>query len=109
HVGRILLFDRMQAGLFTSSDLVAYIDLRGGVFADQYDGQTGTDALGSEGLHTLCDFFADALRQGGAVDDACALDGGYRRVLQGHACASGFASATFIRSATVVTSSFSMM
>src|SRR5690606_28820724 len=97
-VGRVLLPDRMQAGLLAGGDLVAHVDLRGGVIAHQHDRQAGTYALGRQRLHALGDFFANALRQGGAVDDAC-----------GHAWASGLARATFIRSATVVTSSFSMM
>src|SRR5690606_31228746 len=87
----------MQSGLFAGGRLVAHIDLRGGVFADQHDRQPGGDAARLEFGHALTDLRLDLVGKRLAVDDA-----------SGHATPS-FVSAIFIRSATVVTSSFSMM
>src|SRR5690606_23377820 len=88
----------MQAGLFTGRRLVAHIDLRGGVFSHEYDGQARLQALSTQCLHTFGHFGAHGGGQRLAVDDSC-----------GHAIPSGLVRAIFIRSATVVTSSFSMM
>ncbi|MNR23217.1 hypothetical protein D3C85_1402240 [compost metagenome] len=69
HLGRVLLFHGMQAGLFAGRDLVAHIHLRRGVRAHQHHGQAGAGALGGQGRNALGDFFADAQRQCRAVNN----------------------------------------
>src|SRR5690554_747943 len=89
---------RVQAGLLAGGCLVAYVDLRGGVFPHQHHGQAGHDACRLEILYPLGDVGLDGVGQGLAIDNTC-----------GHAVPSALVSAIFMRSATVVTSSFSMI
>src|SRR3546814_8598381 len=105
HVQQLLFADiggqsddlRMQARLFAGGRFVAHGYLRSRVFADQHHGQAGYDAARLQRLHPLADFSFDSVGKQLAIDDASA-----------HATAS-LVSAIFIKSATVVTSSFSMM
>ena len=69
HVVGVLFLDGMQAGLLARRDFIAHVHLGGGVFAHQHHGQAGAGALGGQGGDALGDFFANALRQGGAINN----------------------------------------
>ena len=58
HVGRVLLQHRVQAAFLTGLDLVAHVDLRGGVLADQQYRQARCDALRFKGCSSAGDFGA---------------------------------------------------
>src|SRR5690606_12996390 len=88
----------MQAGLLAGGGLVADVHLRGGVLSDEHYRQAGVDTLRPQRLHAFGDLGPNGFRECLAVDDSC-----------GHALPSDLARAIFMRSATVVTSSFSMM
>src|SRR5690606_11626758 len=89
---------RIQPGLFAGGGLVAHVDLRGRVFAYQHDRQAGLNSTGGKRLHAFGNFGANGVGQRLAIDNASA-----------HAEPSALVSAIFMRSATVVTSSFSMI
>jgi len=71
--GKDILFG-MEAGLGAGIDLVAHINLRGRVLADQDHGQSRADALGSEDLGLLFEAGAKLLGQRITVEKMCSHD-----------------------------------
>ncbi|MCY1365305.1 hypothetical protein D9M69_521450 [compost metagenome] len=68
HGGGPTLQHRVHAGVFTGLDLVAHVNLRGLVVANQDHGQPGCDAFGLEGGHARGDIGAQLAGEGVAVD-----------------------------------------
>jgi hypothetical protein len=67
-VGQLL---GVETGLHTGIDLVAHIDLRSGVFADQDHRQSGAVAARRQRVGALLEVGAQRLRQRVAVEDSC--------------------------------------
>jgi hypothetical protein len=67
-VGQLL---GVETGLHTGIDLVAHIDLRSGVFADQDHRQSGAVAARRQRFGALLEVGAQRLRQRVAVEDSC--------------------------------------
>lgn len=81
---------RVEADLCAGLALVAHVDLRGGILADQYDGEARrTSARGQDGVDAVANLDADFGGDGLAVQNVCAHHGLVMRLLSGIIASTG--------------------